>query len=85
LDQPDVATPDWYQQPGHPYVQAIAQILDNLATWPQIQLLEFLVSPGADPMMNLQVQLDRQTLSADTLPSSVCNHLETQKIYSFGD
>jgi len=85
LDQPNVATPDWYQQPHHPYVQAIAQILDNLATWPQIQQLEFLVSPGADPMSNLQVQLERQTLSADTLPSLVCNHLETQKIYSFGD
>ena len=85
LDQPHVAAPDWYGQAHHPYVQAIAQILDNLATWPQIHQLEFLVSPGADPMSNLQVQLDRQTLSADTLPSSVCNHLETQKIYSFGN
>ncbi len=85
LDQPHVAAPDWYGQPHHPYVQAIGQILDNLATWPQIHQLEFLVSPGADPMSNLQVQLDRQTLSADTLPSSVCNHLETQKIYSFGN
>lgn len=85
LDQPHVATPDWYQQPGHPYVQAIAQILDDLVTWPHIQQLEFLVSPGVDPLTSLQVQLDRQTLSADTLPSSVCKHLETQKIYSFGN
>lgn len=85
LDQPDVAAPDWYRQVNHPYVQAIAQILDNLVTWPHIKQLEFMVSPGVDPLTSLQVQLDRQTLSEDTLPSSVCNHLETQKIYSFGE
>ena len=85
LDQPNVAAPDWYQQSSHPYVQAIAQILDSLIAWKSLQQLEFLVSPGVDPLTSLQVQLDRQTLSADTLPSAVCNHLETQKIYSFGD
>ena len=84
LDQPHVATSDWYRQPNHPYVEAIAQILDDLSQWPYIQQLEFLVSPGTDPLTSLQIQLDRQTLSADTLPSSICNQLETQKIYSFG-
>jgi len=84
LDQAHVAAPDWYQQPGHPYVEAIAQILDNLVTWTPLKQLEFMVSPGVDPLTSLQIKLDRQTLSADTLPSSVCNHLETQKIYSFG-
>ncbi len=82
LDQPFVAASDWYQQPGHPYVQAIAQILDKLVNWPHVHQLEFLVSPGADPLTSLQVQLDRQSLT-DTLPSAVCNQLETQKIYSF--
>jgi len=85
LDQPNVAALDWYQQPGHPYVRAIAQILDNLIAWKSLQQLEFMVSPGVDPLTSLQVQLDRQTLSAGTLPSSVCKHLETQKIYSFTD
>jgi len=84
LDQAHVAAPDWYQQPGHPYVEAIAQILDNLVTWTPLKQLEFMVSPGVDPLTSLQIKLDRQTLSTDTLPSSVCNHLETQKIYSFG-
>jgi 3,4-dihydroxy 2-butanone 4-phosphate synthase/GTP cyclohydrolase II len=83
FDQSHIATPDWYQQSEHPYLAAIAQILDNLATWPYVDRLEFLVSPGADPLSNLQVQLDRQTFSLSQLPSSVCNHLETQQIYSF--
>ncbi len=84
FDQAKVATYDWYRQSSHPYVQAIAQILDNLATWPHIQQLEFLISPGVDPLTSLQVQLDRQTFSLSLPPSSICNQLETQKIYSFG-
>lgn len=84
FDQAQVAAADWYRQPSHPYVQAIAQILDNLATWSHIQQLEFMVSPGSDPLASLQVQLDRQNLPKDKLPSLVCNHLQTQKIYCFG-
>jgi 3,4-dihydroxy 2-butanone 4-phosphate synthase/GTP cyclohydrolase II len=83
LDQSQVAASDWYEQQGHPYVQAIAQILDNLSTWPQVKRLEFLVASGSDPLTNLQVQLDRQTFPLSHLPSSVCDHLATQKIYSF--
>ncbi|QFS47620.1 ribBA, 3,4-dihydroxy 2-butanone 4-phosphate synthase / GTP cyclohydrolase II [Nostoc sphaeroides CCNUC1] len=83
FDQPKVATCDWYQQSGHPYIQAIFQILDNLATLPYIQKIEFLISSGCDPLSNLQVQLDRQTFSDGTLPSSISDRLETQQIYSF--
>ncbi|MBN3910538.1 MAG: bifunctional 3,4-dihydroxy-2-butanone-4-phosphate synthase RibB/GTP cyclohydrolase II RibA [Nostoc sp. NMS1] len=83
LDQAKVASSDWYQQSGHPYIQAIFQILDNLATLPYIQKLEFLISSGCDPLSNLQVQLDRQTFSDGTLPSSISDRLEKQQIYSF--
>ncbi len=83
FDQAKVAACDWYQQNGHPYLQAICQILDHLATLPYIQKLEFLISGGSDPLTNLQVQLDRQTFGADTLPSAICDRLETQQIYSF--
>jgi 3,4-dihydroxy 2-butanone 4-phosphate synthase/GTP cyclohydrolase II len=83
LDQPQVADYDWYRQTGHPYLRAIAQILDNLASWKSIQKIELLVSPGIDPLSNLQVQLDRQSFDDNTLPSSICDHLQTQKIYSF--
>ena len=83
FDQAKVASCDWYQQSGHPYIQAIFQILDNLATLPYIQKLEFLISSGCDPLSNLQVQLDRQTFPDGTLPSSISDRLETQQIYSF--
>jgi 3,4-dihydroxy 2-butanone 4-phosphate synthase/GTP cyclohydrolase II len=85
LDQPQVAAADWYQHQSHPYLKAIAQILDSMATLPFIGQLEFLVSPGVDPLTSLQVQLDRQTFSLKTPPSSTFNQLETQKIYSFCD
>jgi 3,4-dihydroxy 2-butanone 4-phosphate synthase / GTP cyclohydrolase II len=85
FDQAGMAEHDWYQQKGHPYVQAIAKILDSLVNLPYIQKLEFMISPGVDPLSNLQVQLDRQTFSPGTLPSSICcEQLQTQKIYSFG-
>ncbi|KYC39397.1 3,4-dihydroxy-2-butanone 4-phosphate synthase [Scytonema hofmannii PCC 7110] len=85
FDQANIATSDWYKQKGHPYAQAISQILDNLVNLPYIQKLEFLISPGVDPMSNLQVQLDRQSFPIGTLPSSICcENLGTQKIYSFG-
>ncbi len=83
LDQANLATPGWFEQPNHPYVEAIGQILDKIAVWPYIQRLEFLISPGFDPLTSLQVQLSRQTFSLRELPSSVCDRLETHKIYSF--
>ena len=83
FDQSHLATPDWYKHFSHPYVKAIAKILDALSEWPQTGRLEFLVSPGVDPMIGLQVQLDRQTFPLTVRPSSICDNLTTQKIYSF--
>ncbi|MDZ8105523.1 MAG: bifunctional 3,4-dihydroxy-2-butanone-4-phosphate synthase/GTP cyclohydrolase II [Nostoc sp. DedQUE12a] len=83
FDQPKVASCDWYRQSGHPYIQAIFEILDKLVTLPYIQKLEFLISSGSDPLSNLQVQLDRQVFSRGTPPSSISDRLETQQIYSF--
>ena len=83
FDQAQLAASDWYQHKSHPYVQAIAQLLDALSEWPQLGRMEFLVSPGIDPLTSLQVQLDRQTFPLTQRPSSVCGNLTTQKIYSF--
>jgi 3,4-dihydroxy 2-butanone 4-phosphate synthase/GTP cyclohydrolase II len=83
LDQSLVASHDWYKQQNHPYVQAVSEILDNLIKLPEIEKLEFLVSPGTDPLSNLQIQLDRQTHQMTEKPSSLSNKLETQTIYSF--
>lgn len=83
FDQAHLATVDWYKHSNHPYVQAIAQILDSLSEWPQVGRLEVLVSPGIDPLIGLQVQLDRQVFPMTVRPSSICDNLTTQKIYSF--
>ena len=82
LDQANVAASDWYQQKGHPYLEAIVRIFENLQKWPNIASLEFLISPGTDPLKNLQVKLDRQMIEASQLPLPLCHKLETQTIYS---
>lgn len=83
FDQANLALADWYQHSSHPYLQAIAQILDELSQWPQLGRLEFLISSGVDPMVGLQVQLDRQTFSLTQRPSSIFGNLAPQTIYSF--
>jgi 3,4-dihydroxy 2-butanone 4-phosphate synthase/GTP cyclohydrolase II len=83
FDQANIAESNWYQQKGHPYLQAICQILDEIATLPYIQKMEFLIATGSDPLSNLQVQLDRQTFPDGVLPSSLQDNLQTQHIYSF--
>ncbi len=83
FDQANIAEANWYQQKGHPYLQAICLILDEIVTLPYVQKMEFLISNGSDPLSNLQVQLDRQTLSNGVLPSSLKDNLQTQHIYSF--
>ncbi len=83
FDQSNLTSSDWYKNCNHPYLQAIASILDKLVSWQNIQKLEFLISNGDDPMIGLQVQLDREKLPTSSfVPTEICKHLETQKIYS---
>jgi 3,4-dihydroxy 2-butanone 4-phosphate synthase / GTP cyclohydrolase II len=82
LDQPNVADEDWFTQSGHPYMDAIAHILEDLKTWPQVAQFEFLISPGTDPLKTLQIQLDREDVDSKNLTQSALNHLETQRIYT---
>lgn len=83
FDQADLTRPDWFQAPEHPYIRAIAQILDGLATRSDLRQLEFLISDGSDPLTSLKVQLDRHILETGQLPSHVCDRLQTQTIYRF--
>lgn len=89
IDQQHGVDADWYQHPEHPYSGAIAQILDTLASWPDVEQLEFLVSAGSDPMINLQGQINRQIFHLPpgqlplSLPSMLDSPIETQRIYTF--
>jgi 3,4-dihydroxy 2-butanone 4-phosphate synthase/GTP cyclohydrolase II len=83
FDQSNLAAAEWFEQAHHPYLEAIGQIIDSLVSWDEIKRLEFIVSSGYDPLIGLQVQLDRQIFSLTKLPSSIFNNLKTQTIYSF--
>ena len=83
FERPNLAKSDWYRDCYHPYLQGIGSILDTLTSWQEIQRLEFLVATGEDPMMGLQVKLDRQHFSLTQSPSQLCGSWESQIIYSF--
>ncbi len=89
LDQSEVASDRWYKDETHPYVRAIAALLDELISWPDIDQLEFLVSAGGDPFTQLKVRLDRQIFrwspsgENPITPADICRQLETQRIYVF--
>ena len=83
FDQANLAVESWYQDPNHPYVQAIFNILDEIAALPQVNRLEFLIANGQDPLTGLQMQLDRHTYPKAQLPSTISLQLELQVIYSF--
>jgi 3,4-dihydroxy 2-butanone 4-phosphate synthase/GTP cyclohydrolase II len=80
FDQPSQATADWYREPTHPYLEAIAAILEQIAKWPHLSKLEFLIASGSDPLTNLQIQLKRQTFAAGELLKT-CQQLQPQTIY----
>jgi 3,4-dihydroxy 2-butanone 4-phosphate synthase/GTP cyclohydrolase II len=82
LGQALIGELNWYHQPDHPYVSAIAHILDQLVVLPYVRCLEFLVSPGSDPLTGLQSQLDRHCLPAHQLRSAMGNCFQPQVIYS---
>ncbi|HAC63102.1 MAG TPA: bifunctional 3,4-dihydroxy-2-butanone-4-phosphate synthase/GTP cyclohydrolase II [Cyanothece sp. UBA12306] len=85
FEQGKMVDPNWYHNPKHPYLIAIASILDEIITWPNIKRLEFLISGGDDPLLGLQVQLDRHSFSLKDQPSKYLRELEMQTIYSFQD
>ncbi|PSN19755.1 bifunctional 3,4-dihydroxy-2-butanone-4-phosphate synthase/GTP cyclohydrolase II [filamentous cyanobacterium CCP5] len=89
VDQPRAVPEKWYRDCQHPQLQAIATILDKLATWPELERLEFLISDGTDPFRGLQERLDRQVFHLKPArgsiikPSDLCQSLETQRVYVF--
>ncbi len=99
LDQANLTTPNWYQDGDHPYVQAIATVLNEIMGWSGLKKLEFLIADGNDPLTNLKVQLKREIFPLSQQLSSVCDtdkptlrvegvwrkpyRLQLQTIYSF--
>lgn len=83
FDRPYLVNAGWYRNSSHPYLTGILQILDNLASWEEMNRVEFLIASGEDPMSSLQVKLDRQSHKLTEQPSSLLGEIENQTIYSF--
>ncbi|MDJ0567463.1 MAG: bifunctional 3,4-dihydroxy-2-butanone-4-phosphate synthase/GTP cyclohydrolase II [Pleurocapsa sp. MO_192.B19] len=83
FDRPNLASADWYKDGNHTYLKGIFKILDTLADWQDVNLLEFLLASGDDPMTGLQIKLARQNHQLNEKPSLLCNSLASQIIYSF--
>ncbi|MGG6297512.1 bifunctional 3,4-dihydroxy-2-butanone-4-phosphate synthase/GTP cyclohydrolase II [Leptolyngbya sp. AN02str] len=90
VEKPNPDPVQWYEQPNSSLTQAIARVLDDITRWNSVEQLEFLVSTGTDPMLNLQVQIDRQLFRLDRSdrtdamqPSALFSDLQTQRIYAF--
>jgi 3,4-dihydroxy 2-butanone 4-phosphate synthase / GTP cyclohydrolase II len=82
-DQPDQTQEKWFTDSQHPYLKSLQAILQEISTWPQVESLEFLLANGTDPLVGLQVQLDRQQHSIDKLAKVWQENLTTQIIYAF--
>ncbi len=82
FDQPNLTMSGWYREPGHPYLEAIATLLDTITEWKEVDCIEFLFSEGKDPCSGLQAKLDRQVHSLDEIPpSKLCADIDTQMLY----
>jgi len=83
FEQEKQISSNWYQQKDNIYLNSILCFLDSLVlSWKEIVQIEYLLATGLDPMLGLQVKLDRKIISMDNVPSAIDN-LENQVIYSF--
>jgi 3,4-dihydroxy 2-butanone 4-phosphate synthase / GTP cyclohydrolase II len=83
FDQANLAAENWFTDRQHPYFLAMEQILTKVASWPEVSGVEFLLANGGDPLMGLQMQLDRQTDSLDRVKTLLEKPLTTQILYHF--
>lgn len=83
FDQPRQAVENWFADRHHPYFLCIQQILQAVANWPEVLSLEFLLSNGGDPLVGLQMQLDRHKASLAELNTLLQKPLTTQMLYHF--
>lgn len=83
LDQAGLAAPDWYEDPEHPYLGAIAQILAQVKQSPGVVELECLMAAGTDPMISLPITLERHHGSLQDLGHLGDQPWQPHRIYSW--
>ncbi len=83
FDKPEMIQPRWHQNPNHPYLQTILHLLEDVTKWENLASLQFLIAEGEDPMLTLQVQLEREFIAVDTPISQLAKTLQRQTIYVY--
>jgi 3,4-dihydroxy 2-butanone 4-phosphate synthase/GTP cyclohydrolase II len=83
FDKPKMIQPKWYQAQNHPYLSTILHLLEDITKWKNLATLQFLIAAGEDPMLSLQVQLERELIAVDTPISQLAGKLQWQTIYIY--
>lgn len=81
FDKPNFVNVDWYKNANHPYLQALITTLEKIKLDTELECIEFLIGDGYDPMLKLQVKIEREILSDQIKFSELIDQLQTQKIY----
>jgi 3,4-dihydroxy 2-butanone 4-phosphate synthase / GTP cyclohydrolase II len=74
---------DWFAEAGNLHQQAVRQFLEQVARSADVEGLSFIISNGSDPLMGLQVKLDRHLQPIEQLSDNLGDRWQTQTIYSF--
>lgn len=83
FDRPKMVKSNWYKNKNHPYLNGILEIIDKILTWENIDSVQFLLADGDDPMLGLQVRLQRENISNYSSIQELTTKLETQTIYVY--
>jgi 3,4-dihydroxy 2-butanone 4-phosphate synthase / GTP cyclohydrolase II len=76
-------SPTWFNEPENGYTESIANLVAQLAKWVTIEKMSFFLSDGSDPLVGLQVQIDRRSVAMSEVRSTLEGELETQLVYAF--
>ncbi|MEB3160025.1 MAG: bifunctional 3,4-dihydroxy-2-butanone-4-phosphate synthase/GTP cyclohydrolase II [Synechocystis sp.] len=83
LDSHLANAPQWHEDQTSPYPKLISGLLDDLKAWPNLERLSVLLANGDDPMIGLQVSLDREDFRFDDLTPDAPCPWQPQTIYSY--
>ena len=73
----------WCEDSTSPYPDLIRRLLADLQAWPNLEHLSLLLANGDDPMIGLQVSLNRETFNLDGLTPNSLGQWQAQTIYTY--
>ncbi|MBE9222157.1 bifunctional 3,4-dihydroxy-2-butanone-4-phosphate synthase RibB/GTP cyclohydrolase II RibA, partial [Cyanobacterium stanieri LEGE 03274] len=78
FDKPAIVEQKWYKDKNHPYLKSILTILETLIKGEDLVKIQFLMAEGEDPMLGLQVRLEREQISPNTSITDLAPTLQQQ-------